>query len=61
MNIKMYSLIIPPKFLGELVALREKFKISIRAMILQAIRKYIDEMKKQVAADDSKGIYMCLL
>lgn len=51
-----YTLIIPPEFLGDLVALREKFKISIRAMILQAIRKYIEEMKQQEAATDTKVI-----
>ncbi|MBI5872315.1 hypothetical protein HZB88_04500 [archaeon] len=43
-----YSLIIPPEFLGELVKLREKFGKSIRSMILEAVRKYIDEMKGRV-------------
>jgi len=40
-----YTLIIPPEFLGELVELREKLGKSIRSMILEAVRKYIAEMK----------------
>jgi predicted DNA-binding protein len=45
-----YSLIIPPEFLGDLVNLRERTGKSIRSMILDAIRKYICEMKSKTDA-----------
>ena len=44
-----YALIIPPEFLGELVPLREKLRKSIRAMIFEAIKKYIDEKKSGIS------------
>lgn len=54
--IKMtYSLIIPPEFLGELVELREKTGKSIRSMILEAVRKYIEKMKSRVIVTGSRS------
>lgn len=38
---KMYSLIIPPKYLGDLVRIREKTGVSIRKQILLAIETHI--------------------
>ncbi len=43
-----YTLIIPPEFLGELVKLREEYEKSIRAMVLEAVSKYIEEMKSRL-------------
>ena len=41
-----YALVIPPQYLGDLVRIREKTKISIRRQILQSIEKHIAESKK---------------
>lgn len=39
----MYALVIPKEYLGDLVRIRDKTKISIRQQILKAIAQHIKE------------------
>ena len=44
--IMTYTLVIPPEYLGDLVAIREKSGKSIRKQILESIQNHIREAKK---------------
>lgn len=43
-----YALVIPPKYLGDLVKIREKTGKSIRGQILESVELHIKKSKKIV-------------
>ncbi len=42
----MYSIIIPPEYLGDLCNIREETKISIRKQTLEAVKSYLKRLEK---------------